>query len=83
MKCLNCLCPQFRDERLVAQLLPLHTYLCSVPTDGMVSPEAIKIQGDIVDILLAYTKAVVSQADSEGRLTRVVPYEWNGITRGY
>ena len=51
--------------------------------NGMVSPEAIKIQGDIVDILLAYTKPVVSQADSEGRLTRVVPYRWNGITRGY
>ena len=48
----------------------------------MVSSEAIKIQGDIVDILLAYTKPVVPQTDSEGRLIRVVPYGLNGIIRG-
>ncbi|XP_022083896.1 protein virilizer homolog [Acanthaster planci] len=56
---------QFKDERLVTCLLPLHTVLCSVPSSIMLPSDAQRIQSDIIDILLSYTMMPSTQPDTE------------------
>ncbi|XP_038066520.1 protein virilizer homolog [Patiria miniata] len=56
---------QFKDERLVTYLLPLHTVLCSVPSSIMLPSDAQRIQTDIIDILLSYTMMPGTQPDTE------------------
>ncbi|XP_063951196.1 protein virilizer homolog [Lytechinus pictus] len=47
---------QYCDERLVNNLLLLHTVICSAPTSGILSNTASDIQIGIIDILMTFTK---------------------------
>ncbi|ESO87799.1 hypothetical protein LOTGIDRAFT_234825 [Lottia gigantea] len=59
----------FKDVTNIPVLLELHTVLCSAPVNSIYTAQVIKIQKNIVDIVLAYTQPVLNQADTEDVLS--------------
>lgn len=56
---------QFKDTRLMKSLMVLHTVMCTAPMTGQLSSLAHKIQGEIVDVFMTFTRPVIQSADHE------------------
>uniref|UniRef100_A0AAR2M6V2 Virilizer N-terminal domain-containing protein n=1 Tax=Pygocentrus nattereri TaxID=42514 RepID=A0AAR2M6V2_PYGNA len=52
---------EFRDVRVPAVCVTLHMIICSTPATGRLDTEELRIQGDIVEVLLTFTHAVSEQ----------------------
>ncbi|XP_071477745.1 protein virilizer homolog [Diadema antillarum] len=65
---------QYCDERIVSNLLPLHTVICSAPATGILSDVESRIQAGIVDVLLTFTQPTLDIA--EGKEEEIKKSSW-------
>lgn len=61
---------QFKDTRLLTELMALYSVMCSV--SGSLSSIAQKIQNEIVDVLMAFTRPVLQTTDTEEAINNSV-----------
>lgn len=61
---------QFKDTRLLTELMTLYSIMCSVY--GSLSSIAQKIQNEIVDVLMAFTRPVLQTTDAEEAINNSV-----------
>lgn len=52
---------KFKDARVPAVCVTLHTIACSMHTSGRPDAEELRLQSDIIDVLLTFTHAVSEQ----------------------
>ncbi|XP_062841767.1 protein virilizer homolog isoform X1 [Trichomycterus rosablanca] len=52
---------KFKDARVPAVCVTLHTIACSMPTSGRLDAEELRLQSNIIDVLLTFTHAVSEQ----------------------
>ncbi|XP_066019327.1 protein virilizer homolog isoform X2 [Pocillopora verrucosa] len=56
---------QFKDRRLMKAMMVLHTVMCTAPMTGQLSSLAHKVQSEIVDVFMTFTRPVVQSSDHE------------------
>ena len=61
---------QFKDTRLLTELMALYSIMCSVT--GSLSSIAQKVQNEIVDVLMAFTRPVLQITDTEEAINNSV-----------
>ncbi|XP_028392294.1 protein virilizer homolog isoform X2 [Dendronephthya gigantea] len=61
---------QFKDTRLLTELMALYSIMCSV--SGSLSSIAQKVQNEIVDVLMAFTRPVLQTNDTEEAINNSV-----------